>query len=79
VVQGAHQTIDRLADGAAPAVRRLGEGVSVVEDALHAGTEQLRMKRDDWTEGLRGHVRSNPLACVAAALALGAMIARIVR
>ena len=78
-VQGAHETIDRLAESAAPAVRQLGESVSAAEDALHAKTDQLRETRDEWVEGVRSTVRSNPLACVAAAFALGAVIARITR
>ena len=78
-VQGAHETIDRLADRAAPTVRQLGESVAAAGETLHVQTEQLREKRDEWAEGLRSTVRSNPLACVAAALALGAVIARITR
>ena len=79
VVQGAHQTIDRLADSAAPAVRQLGESVAAAGETLHAKTGQLREKRDEWAEGMRSTVRSKPLVSVAAALALGVVISRIVR
>lgn len=78
-VRGAHNSIDRLAESVAPTVQRLGEGVSAAEDALHAKTEQLRVTTDEWVDSLRTTVRSNPLACVAAALALGAVVARITR
>ena len=78
-VQGAHDTIDRLADSASPAVRHLGESVSAAGETLHAKTDQLRETRDAWAEGVRTKVRSNPLASIAAALALGAVIARITR
>jgi len=78
-VQGAHDTIDRLADSAAPAVRQLGEGVAAAGETLHAKTDQLRETRDEWVEGVRSTVRSSPLASVAAAFALGALIARITR
>ena len=77
--QGAHDTIDRLADGAEPAVRQMGESVSDAGKALHAKTDQMRETRDEWVEGVRSKVRGNPLASVAAALALGAVIARITR
>ena len=77
--QGAHHTIDRLADSAGPAVRQLGESVSAAGQTLHAKTDQLRHTRDVWVEGARSTVRSNPLAAVAAALALGGVIARITR
>jgi hypothetical protein len=77
--QGEHHTIDRLADSAGPAVRQLGESVSAAGQTLHAKTDQLRHTRDVWVEGARSTVRSNPLAAVAAALALGGVIARITR
>jgi len=48
-------------------------------DALHSGTGRLRETRDEWVEGVRTTVRGNPLACIAAAAALGAVIARITR
>ena len=78
-VQGAHATIDRLAEGAAPAVHQLGEAVSSAEDALHAKADQLRMTRDEWAEGARTTVRGNPLVSVAAAFALGVLVTRISR
>lgn len=79
VVQGAHQTIDRLADSATPRVRQLGESVSSAGDALQAKSDQLRETRDEWAESLRCTVRQNPLTAVVASLALGALIARITR
>lgn len=78
-VQGAHHTIDRLADSAAPAVRQLHQSVSAAGQTLNAKTDQLRETRDAWAEGVRTTVRSNPLASVAVALALGAVIAGITR
>lgn len=77
--KGAHDTIDRLADSAAPAVRKLGDSVTAAESALHATTARLRVTRDEWTEGVRTTVRGNPLASVAAALALGVLVARLTR
>lgn len=78
-VQGAHDTIDRFAENAAPAVRHLGDSVAAAAEALHAKTDQLRKTRDEWAEGARTTVCSNPLVFVAAAFALGAVIARITR
>lgn len=78
-VQGAHDTIDRIADGAAPAARQIGERVSAAGDALQAKTGQLRDSRDEWVESVRTTVRGSPLVTIAAALALGALIARITR
>ena len=78
-VQGAHDTIDRVADSAAPAVRQLDDAVSAAKQAMHAKAEQMRETRDAWIDDARATVRSNPLTCVAAAFALGAVIARLTR
>ncbi len=78
-VQAGHSTIDRVADASASTVRRMGERMHGAEDALHAKTAQLRVTRDEWVESMRGTVRSNPLASVAAAMALGLLIARVTR
>ena len=77
VVQGAHHSLDRLADRAAPAVRKLSESVSAANAALHAKRDQWRETGDVWAEDMRTSVRSKPLLSVAAALALGAVIAVI--
>lgn len=76
-VQGAHDTIDRLADTATPAVRQIDEGVSAAGDALHAKAELLRDTGAHWTESVRSSVCRNPLSWVAGALALGAALVSI--
>jgi ElaB/YqjD/DUF883 family membrane-anchored ribosome-binding protein len=70
VVRGAHDTIDRLADSAAPHVQRLQQGVGV-------RAEHVKEVGDEWAESLRCTVRDNPLAAVATALAVGVLIARL--
>ena len=79
VVQGAHHSLDRLADRAAPAVRKLSESVSAANATLHAKRDEWRETGDVWVEDMRTSVRSKPLLSVAAALALGAVIAVIAR
>jgi ElaB/YqjD/DUF883 family membrane-anchored ribosome-binding protein len=78
-VQRAHDTIDRLADRATPAVRQLGDSVTATGETLQAKSDQWRETGDQWVEGVRTTVRGHPLACVAAALALGVVFARITR
>lgn len=68
VVQGAHHTIDRLAERAAPKVQR-----------MHDGAERARQVGDEWIEDLRGTVRERPLAALATALVVGVLIARLAR
>lgn len=51
----------------------------LLKNAVQAETDALRHQRDAWVESVRTTVRSNPLAAVAGALALGAVIARLLR
>jgi ElaB/YqjD/DUF883 family membrane-anchored ribosome-binding protein len=78
-VQGVHDTLDRLADRAAPAVQRMGDSVDSAEATLRAKTSQLREKSDEWVDGTRGSIRNHPLTAVAIALAVGAVLARMTR
>lgn len=79
VVQGAHEALDKLADGAAPHVQLLQQGMAAAGESLHERAEQARKISDAWADSLRGTVRENPLAAVMAALAAGALIARLAR
>ena len=60
-VQIAHDTINRMADSAAPGVQKLGESVAADQGPLQTKADQLRETRDEWVEGARTTVRSNPL------------------
>ena len=77
VVQGAHATIDRLADTAAPAVSRLQDNVAGAGNKLHAGADHVREVGDEWAESLRSTVRENPITAIAVALAAGVLIAKL--
>lgn len=79
VVQGAHDAIDRFADSTEPRVRQLGESASAAETSLRATAGRLDKTRLEWTDSLRGTVRTHPLAAVAAGLALGALFMRLTR
>lgn len=79
VVRGAHDTIDRLAETAAPHVQKLEATVGSASEQLKANAERARELGDEWTESLRCTVRDNPLTAVAVALVAGALIARLVR
>ena len=79
VVQGAHHTIDRLADTAAPHVQKLQEGISSAGETVSARAEQARDTGEEWAQRLRSTVREHPLAALAAALAVGMVVARITR
>lgn len=78
-VRGAHNTIDRMADSAAPAVQHMGESLTAAEEALQEKAHQLRDTRDEWVGSVRTRVRSHPLTTLAAVFALGALVGRITR
>ena len=79
VVKGAHQTIDRLAETAGPAVQRVQDGVSAASDVLSRRAQDAREMGDEWAESLRSTVRDNPLTAIITALAVGVLIARLSR
>lgn len=79
VVQGAHETIDRLAGTAAPHVHRLQEQVASAGETLNVKASDVRAMSDEWSESMRQTVREHPIAAVATALAVGMLIARITR
>lgn len=79
VVQGAHQTIDRLAGTAGPAVQRVQDGVTAAGEAISQRAQDARELGDEWAESLRNTVRDNPLTAVITALAVGVLVARLAR
>lgn len=79
VVQGAHETIDRLAGTAAPHVHRLHEQVTHAGESLHLNGSDLSAMSDEWANSLRSTVREHPIAAMATALAVGMLVARITR
>ena len=79
MAQGAHHTIDRLAEATAPHLQRLEETVAGAGEKLKNQAHQARVTGDEWAESLRTTVRSNPLTAVAIAMAIGALISRIRR
>lgn len=79
MAQGAHHTIDRLAETAAPHVQRLEDAVSGAGMQLKNQARQARETGDELADSLRNTVRRNPLTAVATALAIGAVISRITR
>jgi ElaB/YqjD/DUF883 family membrane-anchored ribosome-binding protein len=79
VAQGAHQTIDRLAEQVQPQLQRLQENMAGATEMMDERADQLRMVADEWVETLRCTVRDNPLAAVGTALAIGLLVARLSR
>ena len=79
MAQGAHHTIDRLAETAAPHIERMEGALAGVTVQLKDQARHVREKGDEWADGLRATVRRNPLSSVAAAMVIGALIARITR
>lgn len=62
-----------------PDTSMLPDTGSSAEEVLQATTDRLRDIRDEWADSARTTVRGHPLLAVAAAVALGVVIARITR
>lgn len=77
VVQGAHQTVDRLAETVAPHVQRMQDGMGSATDLLHTGPGGMREMSDEWADNVRDTVRENPLAAIAAAVVVGIVLAKL--
>ena len=79
VVQGAHDTIDHLAERVAPHAQRVEESVASAKELLHERVDGARELSQEWVDSLRSTVREHPLAALAAAVAAGMLIARLMR
>lgn len=79
MAQGAHHTIDRLAETAGPHIERVEGALAGATVSLKDGARQIREKGDEWADDLRATVRRNPLSAVLASIAVGALIARLTR
>lgn len=86
----AHQTIDRMSNAARPAVDRLTTGAhqavdriagaaSTAAESLAVKSEQFKDAQARMTEECRVYVRTNPLASVGIAFAVGFILSRLVR
>jgi ElaB/YqjD/DUF883 family membrane-anchored ribosome-binding protein len=77
VVQGAHETVDRIAAKAVPAVERLRTGATDTKGTLQAQATRAKEVSGEWTESLRGTVRQHPLASIAIAAVVGMLYSRL--
>ena len=74
VVEGAHRTVDRLAETAGGL--REGIDADAAAGSLNDRLDEFRALGDEWADSLRSTVREHPLAALAAAVAVGVIIAR---
>ncbi len=75
VVQGAHDTVDKVAEAAAPHMQRIQERVSSANQTLHDKADQVRGTGEEWTACMRDSVRERPLAWLLGAALTGLVIA----
>jgi ElaB/YqjD/DUF883 family membrane-anchored ribosome-binding protein len=73
----AHRAVDRVAEKAMPAVERVRSGVSEAATVLQARADQFGQLQERWVEESRSYVREHPFTSVAAALAAGMLLARL--
>lgn len=77
IVRGAHDTVDRVAAKAVPAVERLVGGTQSASDALKQRARDAGDVGHEWTESLRATVREHPLAALAVAVAVGVLVSHV--
>jgi ElaB/YqjD/DUF883 family membrane-anchored ribosome-binding protein len=77
IVDGAHQTIDKLAERAGPRVEQLEHSVQDANHVLQQRAERARDVGDEWLESMRTSVREHPVAAIGVALAVGVLVARM--
>ena len=77
-VQGAHETVDRLAESATPAVEQLSAGIEQAGEAISEHANELSALQREWTAALRESVRDHPIAAVLTAAAVGVLLGKII-
>ena len=77
--QSVHETVDRIAEKAAPVVQKLESSVAQASESAHDQINRARELGDEWTDHLRGTVREHPLASLMVALAAGVLLSRLSR
>jgi ElaB/YqjD/DUF883 family membrane-anchored ribosome-binding protein len=79
VARTAHGAVDRVAGTASSAVERVRTGVQGAYGTVSGKMHDLSASREVWVDSARERVREHPLATVGAALAIGYLLARILR
>jgi ElaB/YqjD/DUF883 family membrane-anchored ribosome-binding protein len=79
VARSAHTAVDRVAGSASSAVERVRSGVQGAYGSMSERMHDLSANREVWVDNARERVREHPLATVGAALAVGFLLARILR
>jgi ElaB/YqjD/DUF883 family membrane-anchored ribosome-binding protein len=79
VARSAHGAVDRVAGTASSAVERVRTGVQGAYGTVSEKMHDLSASREVWVDSARERVREHPLATVGAALAIGFVLARILR
>jgi hypothetical protein len=64
-------------ESAAAVAREGAASAAAAEEVLQVTAEQMSITRDAWAQRMRATVRRNPLLSLAAALALGMVVARL--
>jgi len=76
--QTAQQASERLAEKAAYAKEQIKSGYEQASAALSAGVDDLNELQEEWLASARGYVQQHPLVSVAAAIAVGMLLARLI-
>lgn len=76
-VQGAHETVDRLAEAAAPTAEQLTAAIEGAGAELNAQADDVLALQREWSDALRLAVREHPIAAVLGAAAVGVLLGKL--
>lgn len=76
--QSVRETTERLGEHASAAGEQIKAGFDQATEALGAGIDDLKALQQEWLASVRGYVQEHPLVSVAAAIAAGVIIARLI-
>lgn len=76
--QSVRETTERLGEQASVAGEQIKAGFNQATEALGAGIDDLKALQQEWLASVRGYVQEHPLVSVAAAIAAGVIIARLI-
>jgi ElaB/YqjD/DUF883 family membrane-anchored ribosome-binding protein len=79
LAMGAHQAVDQAAASARPALEKLQESGSAARTVLAEKADAAAALSEDALDAVRGYVRDRPLTVLAGAIALGVVLAGVLR
>jgi ElaB/YqjD/DUF883 family membrane-anchored ribosome-binding protein len=79
VAQTAHDTVDRVAAAAGPALEKLRTKTTGAQETLQSKADQFGAMQEEWITSARTYVRENPFTALTIGVLAGLVIGRMGR